>query len=41
MLIGPGARQALNEMPSLTPAPVGFNVSLAGAVALLDPRELV
>ena len=30
MLIGLGTRQALNLMPSLTPAPVGFNVSLAG-----------
>ena len=28
--VPPERRQALNRMPSLTPAPVGFNVSLAG-----------
>ena len=30
MRIGPSARQALNQMPSLILAPVGFNVSLGG-----------
>ena len=36
-----GARQPHNRDASLIFAPDGFNVSLAGAVALLDPRKLV
>ena len=38
MLIELGARQALNRMPSLTPAPDDFNVSLASRLGRVPVR---